>query len=177
MIKPAAPLPPTLQLVLLPAPTSVVSAPPVSFVHRAMAHMLDMTIIQGFSSCTAKWGALGFLALLQNFYGVKGSGNPVVLDQLFSYAYWSIWIAGTALASLCYFVGLTHAHGKTFGQAFFELKVEGVDGRAPCFWTSFRRYGLGILSYVSLGLFWWSRHQDSWSKTRVVSSQATPEIN
>jgi uncharacterized RDD family membrane protein YckC len=170
-IQPTAPL----LLVVLPeavtVPKAAVKTKDVTFSNRAFAHMVDMTIIHGTSVYTAKGGALGFLALLQNMYGLKGSGNAVMLAQLFSYSYWSIWAASLGLGSLCYFVISTHKLGKTFGQAFFELKVVDANGQAPTFAVSLKRYFFGIVCYASGGIFFHLSLHDKWTDTKVVSTQ------
>ena len=153
---------------IAPAVTPVL--PAASFVERTQAHFMDMLIVQGFSVSLAKVGALGFLALLQNFYGVKGVGNAVVLRTIYEYSFWSIWGAALLLSSLCYFVELTNLYGKTFGQAFWGLRVVGLDGKQLCFKGSVTRYGWGIVSYLSCGLVYRLGLLDKWSKSHVTNS-------
>lgn len=143
---------------------------------RALAHMLDAIIVQGFSLYLAQVCSLGFGWLLRHEYGLRDKAAHAMIDAMMDYASFAIWAAAFVLLSFTYTVTLMHLKGRTLGKALFGLRVKNTEGGRPTIEQSIRRYASYAFSYASLGIPFvltcllrkGRSYHDTWSDTFVT---------
>lgn len=95
---------------------------------RAVAHLVDMCVVSGFSL----WSAKIFSVLLLSAHGraIASTGKMAgsVFREAFAYSNLQLFAASFATLSVIYFVGLPLIWARTPGQGLLGLRVQSDDG-------------------------------------------------
>jgi uncharacterized RDD family membrane protein YckC len=152
------------------------SEEPVPFYPRALAHLLDLAVVGGFSVPLAKIASVFVVFAHLHAHRLAEKASETALFEAFDYA--NSFLGGASFAALAvvYFVGLPHLSGRTLGLGIFGLRIESETGGHPEFAQLGTRFLACALNFLSGGLLCVvglrSRDgrflQDSWSRSRVV---------
>lgn len=121
----------------------------ISFVPRTLAHLIDISILQGFSLYASK--VCGLLLLSIHFPGGLQAGNEALFQDSWGASAGLLNLSCFMCFSLLYFVALPLKARRTIGMGVFGLKFSTHAGQAPDFADFLSRYLWCILNYVSLG--------------------------
>lgn len=138
------------ELCLVPATAVSVRAAPLHA--RAVAHFVDICIVQGFSLYGSKLASLVLVSLHARAAG--GSAGPAapLLKAAFAYSSAQMLAAAFASLSVLYFIALPLASGRTFGMALLGLRIRSDEGAGLTVRQLAFRLGGCALAYATGGL-------------------------
>jgi uncharacterized RDD family membrane protein YckC len=161
-----------LQLVRSPQ-----AAPRARYVYaRALAHFVDLLVVEGMSLYVAKFFSLVFVAM--HGRAISGSGRHAIplFHEAYDYSSAQLLAASFAAIALLYFVGFPLVAGRTPGLGLLGLRIHAENGQAITLrQLSLRMLGCGF-AYATFGLAVIAGYrrrdgkflQDSMSETSVV---------
>lgn len=95
---------------------------------RAIAHLVDMCVVAGFSL----WSAKLFSVLLLSAHGraIASTGKMAgsVFREAFAHSHVQLFAASFAAISVIYFIGLPLVWARTPGQGLLGLRIQSDDG-------------------------------------------------
>jgi uncharacterized RDD family membrane protein YckC len=119
---------------------------------RAVAHFVDVCVVQGFSVYGAKFFSVAILSLYAGEISGTGRGAGAVFRDAFSYSSAQLLAASCAALSVLYFIGLPLLMGRTLGQGLMGLRIVS-DGGQPLTLRQLCLRMVGcVLSYASGGI-------------------------
>ncbi len=152
--------------------------PKAYFYPRAVAHCLDLFVVQGFSLYASKFATLALLS--GHMEAIQDTGRLAggIFREALNFGNSQVFVACFGLFTLIYFVGMPHVFGRTLGLGIFGLKLENEQGGRPDFGALTVRLATYVFSWVSLGLVFavGLRRRDGrflhdqWSGTRITKA-------
>ena len=149
---------------------------PAHLAGRAMAYLIDILVVSGFSVYGAKIFSL--LLIAGHMGEIHGAGKLAseVFEDTFSLAQMQLFLGAFLVFGSFYFVVLPRFVGRTLGLGLMGMKIVGADGRRPGFKAMLLRQLGCAFQYASGGLMYLQvlkgpaqpMLQDSLSHTRVV---------
>lgn len=125
---------------------------PDLLVARIWAHLLDITIVAGFSLYFAKISTAALVSLHMPQISKAGRVTASLVREVYSHGNGSLLLASFLVFSSIYFISLPVLAGRTLGMGIFGLRVVSENATEIGFRQAFLRFlGCG-LSYFSGGL-------------------------
>lgn len=98
---------------------------------RAIAHFIDLMVVQGFSVYSSKVLSLFLVAF--HMPEIRGQGRMAgrLFRDAFSYGQGKLLVAAFVLYAFAFFLVLPRITGRTLGMGLMGLAYESADGRPP----------------------------------------------
>ena len=162
-----------------PFGAAVPATPLARWHHRFLAHLLDLGLVIGFSSASATFLTLSFLAIYSGEMQSSGKSASATWGMAFDQAHDALFCGCFAFLAICYFVALPAVNSRTIGMGLFGLELCGADGQKPTVRELLKRLCVSMLIYCSGGsLLLLSQRgrksqlpQDEWTNTSVEVSR------
>ncbi len=119
---------------------------------RALAHFVDVCIVQGFSLYSAKFFTVILLGFHAGAITASGKSAGPAFRHIFTYASTELFAASFAALAIVYFVALPMVMGRTLGLGLFGMRIAGTSGENPDMRQLVLRLLGCALNYASFGL-------------------------
>ncbi|MCO5141954.1 MAG: RDD family protein [Oligoflexia bacterium] len=119
---------------------------------RGLAHIVDVSIVYGFSTFLAKGIMMGFMALHLNGSVELSMDNQLFWSEAMQYGYQQIVIGSFTSLIMLYFIGMPYFFGRTFGLGLFGLRVCDAKGDEANLSALLSRFSMCLFSYMAFGI-------------------------